>query len=208
MTYDSVSFENSLMPNDFDDWVINFTDRELIQISYIPSSYPIPSISSTGGLVGTLWLTILAQATPGFVPIDSASLDTTIGWVGAILANSTGTTTWFPDCIGGGVNIIEVQTSIRDDSNGSLPTSFALAQNYPNPFNPMTVIEYSLAQAGPAKLEVFNVLGQNISTLVDGPKVAGNHQVEFDASVYPSGIFFYRLTQGEKSQTKKMVLVK
>ena len=101
-----------------------------------------------------------------------------------------------------------VPTAVNDNVDNSLPTSFALAQNYPNPFNPKTVISYSLAESGRVNLEIFNVLGQSVITLVNGVKPAGNHQVEFDASTYPSGIFFYRLTQGEHSLTKKMVLVK
>ena len=212
MNYDSVSFAGSLMPDDFTGLPFDFSDRDLMQITYLPPfGATIPSISTTGGLVGTIWFTLDEQATPGFAPIDSASIDTVmgtaVGWIGAMMANSTGDTTWFPDCIGGGINVL-VPTAVGEDVNSSLPASFALAQNYPNPFNPQTVIEFSLAEAGRVKLEVFNVLGQSVETLIDGSKPAGDHQVEFNASIYPSGIFFYRLTQGDNSQTKKMVLVK
>lgn len=216
MSYDSVSFEGSIMPDDFTGAPFDFPDENLLQITYLPIKYsPIPSISTSGGLIGTIWFTLDDQAAPGFAPIDSASidslstigLDTTIGWIGAMMANSTGDTSWFPDCIGGGINVL-VPTAVNDDLDNSLPSNFALAQNYPNPFNPRTVISYSLAESGRVNLEVFNVLGQSVVTLVDGVKPAGDHQVEFDASIFPSGIFFYRLTQNELRLTKKMVLVK
>lgn len=216
MSYDSVSFFGSIMPDNFTGLPVDFVSRELLQITYLPIEYsPIPSISTLGGLIGTIWFTLDEQAAPGFVPIDSASidslsvigLDTTLGWVGAIMADSTGDTLWFPDCIGGGINVL-VPTAINDNVDNSLPTSFALAQNYPNPFNPKTVISYSIAESGRVRLEIFNVLGQSVVTLVNTVQPVGNYQVEFDASAYPSGIFFYRLTQEKLSLTKKMVLVK
>ena len=216
LSYDSISFEGSIMPDNFTGGLNDAPDSNLMSLFYLPPfEVPTPTIDIAEGLVGTIWCTVGEQASPGFITIDSASYNWSYylngqwkeSWIGAMMANSTGDTTWFPNCIGGGVNVL-VPTSINDDIGSSLPTSFALAQNYPNPFNPETVIEYSLAQAGQVKLEVFNVLGQKVSTLVEGSKPAGNHQVEFDASIYPSGIFFYRLTQGENSQTKKMVLVK
>lgn len=216
MSYDSVSFAGSIKPDDFSGLPVDFNSRDLMQITYLPPfGSTIPSISATDGLIGTIWFTLDEQASPGFAPIDSASidsfsvigLDTTLGWVGAIMVNSTGDTVWFPDCIGGGVNVL-VPTGVNDNDDNSLPNSFALTQNYPNPFNPKTVISYSLAESGRVRLEIFNVLGQSVVTLIDGTQPVGNYQVEFDASAYPSGIFFYRLTQEKLSLTKKMVLVK
>jgi hypothetical protein len=99
-------------------------------------------------------------------------------------------------------------TGVNDGDNSGLPQEFALAQNYPNPFNPITSIEFSLPQAGHVELKVFNVLGQTVSTLVDGFETAGVHRVEFDAGSLPSGIYFYRISHSEGAQTKKMVLVK
>jgi hypothetical protein len=100
-----------------------------------------------------------------------------------------------------------VPTGVDDDPSG-LPTAFALAQNYPNPFNPVTVIDFALPKSGQVKLEVFNVLGQLVETLVDKSMPAGNHSVDFNASSKPSGVYFYRLTHQFGSQTRKMVLLK
>jgi hypothetical protein len=90
----------------------------------------------------------------------------------------------------------------------NLPSRFELGQNYPNPFNPTTTIEFSLPASGNVKLDVFNVLGQTVTTLLNRPMDAGRHQVEFDASSLSSGVYFYRLTTEDVTETKKMVLMK
>jgi len=83
-----------------------------------------------------------------------------------------------------------------------------LAQNYPNPFNPSTVIKYSVANAGTATLKVYNALGSEVATLVDGFVTTGEHEVNFDASGIPTGTYYYTLKSGDFSQTKRMVLSK
>lgn len=88
------------------------------------------------------------------------------------------------------------------------PYSFALSQNYPNPFNPTTVISYSLPVAGHVNLTVYNVLGQTVSTLVDGYREAGPQTEEWNASDHSSGVYFYRITTTSNTETKKMMLLK
>jgi outer membrane protein assembly factor BamB len=88
------------------------------------------------------------------------------------------------------------------------PVDFALHDNCPNPFNATTTIEYSLPLAGNISLEVYNLLGQKVATLVDGWNDAGQNSVNWDASVMASGIYFYRLTTGDKVFTKRMTLLK
>ncbi len=90
----------------------------------------------------------------------------------------------------------------------SVPRDFVLKQNYPNPFNAATTIEYSLAAAGPVKLEVYDVLGQQVQILIDGYKSAGQHRVEFDCGSLASGMYFYRLTTDGGTETRKMMLMK
>jgi hypothetical protein len=99
-----------------------------------------------------------------------------------------------------------VATAVRDED--VIPRSIELAQNYPNPFNPSTTLQFSLAKSGLVTLEVFNVLGQHVATLVHEQLSAGSYHVNFNASALSSGIYLYRLTAGDVVQTKKMVLMK
>ncbi|MCS6988459.1 MAG: S8 family serine peptidase [Chloroherpetonaceae bacterium] len=88
------------------------------------------------------------------------------------------------------------------------PQSFKLAQNYPNPFNPATTIAYQLPATSDVKLEVFDVLGRKVATLVDERQSAGAYSVNFNAANLASGVYFYRLQAGSFAETKKMLLVK
>ena len=85
---------------------------------------------------------------------------------------------------------------------------FELSQNYPNPFNPTTTIKFSLPEAGNVKLILFNILGQEVKTLVNESKESGVHTINFDASELNSGIYIYKLESGSFTQTRKMTLVK
>jgi hypothetical protein len=88
------------------------------------------------------------------------------------------------------------------------PAAFSLFQNYPNPFNPTTVINFSLPKAGKVTLEVYDLLGRKITTLVSGYLTAGAHNTKFDASHLSSGVYVYRLQTDTFTATKKMVLMK
>ncbi len=91
---------------------------------------------------------------------------------------------------------------------GTLPEVYALDQNYPNPFNPTTTITYSLPHASNVSLRVFDVLGREVATLVNGEMTAGPHEVQFDAKGLASGTYMYKLTSGDYTQVKKMMVVK
>lgn len=94
------------------------------------------------------------------------------------------------------------------EANIGLPSKFELSQNYPNPFNPNTVIAFSLPQTGHVALRIYNVLGQEVSTLINGIVEAGAHNVEFNASNLSSGIYYYRLETNGLTSMKKMMLLK
>ncbi|HXG37214.1 MAG TPA: T9SS type A sorting domain-containing protein [Bacteroidota bacterium] len=103
----------------------------------------------------------------------------------------------------------EIVTSVP--SFTVLPGEFSLHQNYPNPFNPATVIRFTLPGVGTrheVSLRVFNMLGQEVATLVNGEMEAGHHQVQWQAEGLPSGVYFYRLEAGRFVETKKMMLVR
>jgi hypothetical protein len=90
----------------------------------------------------------------------------------------------------------------------SLPLSNSIFQNYPNPFNPVTSINYSIESAGLITLKVYNILGTEVASLVDEVKQAGRYTVLFDASELPSGVYFYTLSAGNFTFTKKLILLK
>ena len=94
-----------------------------------------------------------------------------------------------------------------------IPKQFALMQNYPNPFNPTTTIDYQLPKDAHVSIRVYDILGQLVSTLVDGEESAGYYKVNFDGLRYASGVYFYRLVaEGNNGQRfisiKKFVLMK
>lgn len=95
-----------------------------------------------------------------------------------------------------------------DDPSQALPITYALSQNYPNPFNPSTTIAFQMPKSGHATLQIFNMLGQLVATLVDNQLPAGRHSVVFKTGEFSSGIYFYRLQTGDFSQTKKMMFMK
>lgn len=92
--------------------------------------------------------------------------------------------------------------------NSGLPEKYSLSQNYPNPFNPSTVIQFSIARAGYVTLKVFNILGQEVASLVNEEMPAGSYKYEFDASRLSSGVYFYKIQAGSFGQTMKMILLK
>jgi hypothetical protein len=92
--------------------------------------------------------------------------------------------------------------------NPQQPTLFALQQNYPNPFNAQTKIAYSLTELSNVSIDIFDILGRRIETLIEGMKPAGSHQALWNANDRSSGIYFYRIKAGDNVETKKMVLIK
>jgi hypothetical protein len=103
----------------------------------------------------------------------------------------------------------EVGTSTEWGSGaGDIPTAYGLEQNYPNPFNPSTVIRYAVPQAGEVQLEVYDMMGRKVSTLVRGTKSAGYHEAVFDASHLGSGAYMYRLMAGDVVLARTLYLIK
>jgi hypothetical protein len=99
-----------------------------------------------------------------------------------------------------------IPTSVS--ASEQLPNDFALEQNYPNPFNPTTTIKFNLPEQSNVRIDVFNTLGQQVKSLVNGEVLAGEHSVKFDASALSSGVYLYRMQAGDFNEIKKMILTK
>lgn len=153
---------------------------------------------------------------------------------GKLIANTNSTETEFTDIIARGRKYYYQITAVYDQSESEpsnessiimtdvynltkeIPIEYSLKQNYPNPFNPITRIQYSIplkVKSGESKvnnitLKIYDVLGKEVVVLVNQKQLPGNYEVELDASQFPSGIYFYRLTAEEFIETKKMVLLK
>ena len=93
-------------------------------------------------------------------------------------------------------------------NNNNIPLRYSLEQNYPNPFNPATVIKYQLPKSSNVKISVYDLLGKEVATLVNGNVEAGYHQVEFNGSDLASGLYLYKIEADGFTDVKKMMLVK
>ncbi|MFW9928527.1 MAG: T9SS type A sorting domain-containing protein, partial [Candidatus Thorarchaeota archaeon] len=97
-------------------------------------------------------------------------------------------------------------TSIKKDEVKN--NSFSLLQNYPNPFNPATTITYSLSKNSFVTLKIYDLLGREVTTLVNEEKHSGNYKITWNAQNFPSGVYFYKITASEFSKVNKMILLK
>jgi hypothetical protein len=131
----------------------------------------------------------------------------TLAKVGLFVGNTGGT----PPAHTASFDYFRAKTATGVEQEGGpslLPSAFMLDQNYPNPFNPSTVIRFALPKEARVKLEVFNILGQHIATLVEETRPAGYYVERFNAVGLSSGIYFYRLTGDQVSFQKKMLILK
>ena len=147
---------------------------------------------------GTNWSTIFTHSstTTVFYGMDLtlSSTGCPVGWA----VGSTGVI----------IKVTSTLLGINNNNTNGIPTEYQLAQNYPNPFNPSTKISYALPKSGLVTLKIYDIVGREVSTLVNEVKTAGSHIVEFNASNYASGTYFYRLQNNDFTETKKMLLVK
>jgi len=104
--------------------------------------------------------------------------------------------------------VMNVLSPVVSVENENIPQAYNLSQNYPNPFNPGTKIKYSIPQLSQVQIKVYDVLGNEVTTLINEEKPAGEYEVEFNGSNLPSGIYFYQLKAGEFVETKEMILLK
>lgn len=123
----------------------------------------------------------------------------------SVLGRSAGTTyTAAAGFWGDGGVILDVGGSETE----GIPTEYAIRQNYPNPFNPGTTIQYELPRASHVSITVYDMLGRQVSLLLNERRDAGIHEVKFDGSAFASGVYLYRIQAGEFTQTKKLIMLK
>lgn len=162
------------------------------------------------GAVARFHFTAAADTPDTVVTIDSAAYASVLPTI--LTLTSVDANRRFTPIFRSGSVTIQTATDV-DDILNNLPTAYALLQNYPNPFNPSTEIEFSLPRSEDVSLLVYNVLGQQVRRLSQGVLPAGSYRITFDGrtdsgEMLSSGMYFYRITAGTFSQTRKMLLVK
>ncbi|MCH7886564.1 MAG: T9SS type A sorting domain-containing protein [Candidatus Marinimicrobia bacterium] len=164
--------------------------------------------TSTDGLVWTK-----SDSNPVLLVGPFADWDWSHVFVPAVLYDGTSYHLWYVGASSGLGWKIGYATAPKDPitgiaDEGVVPEKYELSQNYPNPFNPETVIEYALPIRSKVNLVIYNLRGQEVALLINDTVPAGNHQVNWDASSFASGIYFYRLRSADFTKTKKMLLLK
>jgi hypothetical protein len=151
------------------------------------------------------------------IPIDLSYTDADLK-VAGIGGFPLGDLNWFPTELASwksqsATEYATIQSMVDHGTTGvtttqAPPQQFQLLQNYPNPFNPSTVIDYTIGKASNVTLKVYNLLGQEVATLVNGHQVANTYKVNFNASGLPSGVYIYELRAGSNVASGKMLLMK
>lgn len=181
----------------------SYSSSRFIQVSSFQNSLYFSNTKTgwSAGENGTIYRTTnagnnwFADNTPTTQNLNSIQfVNELTGWAagenGVILKTTTG-----------GLTIVE-------NTGYTVPGEFSLFQNYPNPFNPTTQFGFRIADFGLVRLTVFDAIGREVEVLVNQQLQPGTYEINWDASVYPSGVYYYRLEAGDFSETKKMILIK
>jgi len=194
--------------------------------AYVPAEVPVELVSFTatvsGNIVNLNWMTATETNNSGFEILRFTQNDNK-DWERIAFVEGKGTTTessnysFIDENVSPGIYQYRLKQIDYDGtfsfSNEVMveietPKEFSLGQNFPNPFNPSTKIKYTIPSDGYVTLKVYDILGNEVSTLVDEFKQAGTFDVTFDGSNLSSGVYYYRLTSGELTSTKKLMLLR
>lgn len=148
---------------------------------------------------GNAWFPFVQGLPPGPAGVNCITIDTMNRRVFAGVVTS-------PDSAGSGLYVWDRTTSA--ETIEEVPTSFRLYQNYPNPFNPITTIRFQIPKSDHVSLKVFDMLGREVASLVDGPLSAGSYERRFDARRLASGVYLYRLQITDHTDVKKLLLLR
>lgn len=196
------------------EWVNLYSADATIDGKPVSSGSRIEAYTTDGKLVGAF--EVVQPGVFGFMPVYGkvAGSDggVELGQSFYLEINGARTNETF-SWTGNGERIEVGALTSQSAGNNTVPETYSLAQNYPNPFNPSTMISFTLPSAGQAKIEVFNILGHRVATVFDGMAAAGTTEVVWDGrgergETVSSGVYFYRLTTDNYTDTKKMMLLK
>jgi hypothetical protein len=201
-----VSWGVGFLKYDIKGWT-DATQSDTFRLYFANAVYPDADITIT-------WpdsFTLHAHATAMSIKIDTIIIDmftqtsfniVDAGDVGINQAYIYKTGAFLVDCVGG-----ECSDGVEERIK-KFPGEYRLSQNYPNPQNPTSTITYDLPKASYVTLNIYNTLGQQVTTLIDEQKQPGRYDILFDGSKLTSGVYFYRIVAGEFTQTKKMILIR
>ena len=202
--------------------IVNFFELEALQLPSTPIliSPPDQSVIDTNSVLFT-WLSSQEQVTKYWFEMDTTDqfttsfIDSTVTDTIYVFDNFENNSTylWKVKAYNatGWSDFSEVwrfSTSIVSVENEKIPTEYALQQNYPNPFNPATKINYQIPERSFVVLKVYDVLGNEVTTLINEEKPLGTYELTWNAEALPSGVYFYQLKAGDFIETKKMILLK
>jgi hypothetical protein len=206
---DSISFGGTLLKPNMMPLIRIVNDSQKVQFTYSPIS-GLPMITEADGLLASIFFSADVGAPVETVKVDSVNRLEYAGppqlWTRLELADTSGFTYFLPAFSSGTIAIQDPMAA--DDDQGALPGILALRQNFPNPFNPSTTISFSVPERGQVTLNVYNILGQQIATLVDGMTNPGEYEITWNGETMASGVYFYRLVYQDEVLTKKMTLLK
>ncbi len=181
------------------------------------ASYTLLTASGTGNITGIqgngndFWYTrgtgIYRSTDNGTTWTSSHTHTATQNDISLVTGSNGCMTGWSCGASGTIAKMTGTPVGINDPTN-NLPSNYSLEQNYPNPFNPSTSITFSMPKAGNVELKVYDMIGREVALITAGSYFAGTHTVLFDASSLASGVYFYKLTSGDFTDSKKMVLIK
>jgi hypothetical protein len=206
---------------------LKFSEAQTIAMKGFPLVCETVQLTPGWNLIGSIAATVpisnIASLPPGMTVSPffkysagyaiASSIEPGLGYwvksdrIGALILDSRGSS-------GSALNIVSTgelppePPSLTSTEDSRMPTEYTLDQNYPNPFNPATTIRYALPRRSTVYLAVFSTLGQQVSILQNGDQDAGYHEVRFDGSHLPSGVYFYRMQAGSFTETKKFLLVR
>jgi hypothetical protein len=176
-------------------------------IPYLVDSFYVSIIHTRADTIMNSWILEFENGMVN-IPIYSASLQ--VGDKVKLMAKATDESifenvAYYPDTGYAIINVLPPTVGIKTEEAKLI---YKLGQNYPNPFNPSTTISFSISERARTTLRVYDIIGNEITTLINEERDGGNYTISFDASGLTSGIYFYRLTSGGISQSKKMLLIK